>query len=464
MRFDEDDLQYEDDGITVDIRKAQNGILRRLEQHEQLAAGAENSQFTNLTLTTEQEQAIDGVRSWLKLDTGFVPTEGGLRTGGATEKHGKRHLRKKVYVIGGYAGTGKTLTTGFLGLHLSAHLNVAFCAPTGKASTVLGRSLRAGGVEPAYCGTVHRLIYTPITDPGTGAVSGWVRKADLDLEYDLIVVDEASMVNSTMLEDLLACNVPILAVGDHGQLPPVGEDVNLMAEPDSKLNTVHRQALDNPVVAFATEVREGGDWRSILRASRDPRLQMGSVLDATRLAMEAFRDRTRPMSQDPLLLCGKNRTRAMLNTAARTGMGKELQVGDRVICLRNAYLSGMLLANGFRGVVDKLYPVRSPAHLKARVVFADEGLALLDGTLCKAQFGREATFKEFKEVSPDYFNWMDVGLLLDFGNALTVHKAQGSQSDDVILLVEDFQGSTSDFLRWLYTASTRCVKRLTVLC
>lgn len=435
-------MQDEDEG--EGLPKNPNGMLRRLEAQEQLDAGAERAQFATATLTDEQDQAVGKAQKWL---ADFRNPLTRART-------------RQVHTIGGYAGVGKTLLTGILAQRLSTSLRVAFAAPTGKASTVLGRSLVAGGVKPLFCGTVHRLIYAPTRNGGTVE---WVRRQGLSREYDLIVVDEASMVGEDMLTDLLATKLPILAVGDHGQLPPVGEAVHLMSAPDSCLETVHRQALDNPVVAFATAVRQGLDWKKLLRESKDPRLTRGDVLDATRLTMNAFRGALgRPMTEDPLVLCGKNQTRVMLNNAARTGMPKTPVPGDRVICLRNAYLSGMLLANGFCGRIDQLYESTNPAKLKARVVFADEGLALLDGTLCASQFNRPQTYKEPEEAGGHA--WDDLGLLFDYGYAKTAHKAQGSQADHVILLVEDFQGSREDFQRWLYTAATRCVKTLTVLC
>jgi hypothetical protein len=357
--------------------------------------------------------------------------------------------------------THNTAVTGILAADLVREARVAFAAPTGMAAAVLARSLAARGVFPDYCGTIHSLLYRPLVDDATGAHTGWERKEKLD--YDLLVIDEASMVSEELLNDLVSYNIPLLAIGDGGQLPPVGEDVSLMAKPHARLIEVHRQALDNPVVALSVAVRQGADWKAIVRASRDPRLQYQDAFDSTTLVMDSFRGfRDRPQSEDPLVICGMNHTRKMLNDASRTGLGPDLVVGDRVTCLRNQYFNKTLLANGFRGTVKKVAPSRTPHQLFADVAFPEESLDLLGGRLCKTQFGRSKPIALFTDVD-GCRSWDQVGLLFDYGNALTCHRAQGQQRRRVILVVEDFAASADEFLRWLYTGITRCVNDLVVM-
>lgn len=429
-------------------RMRQLGILTRLDREESpeedmLAA----AQFANVVeLSDEQQQAYEHVVAWFEQCRRRNPEARG----------------PCLLTMGGYAGVGKTTLLGIIAVELCRRHRVAFCTLTGKASTILERSLRAQGVMPEYCGTIHRMMYEPNVDEDTGAVTGWEKAPALD--YDLIVIDEASMLSSSLLSDMLTYGIPILAVGDHGQLPPVGEDVGIMSRPHIRLETVRRQALDNPIIALASIVREGGDWLGFLRACGDVRLKRISPMDITMVVMDAFVGfQDRPFSEDPLVLCGTNRTRALLNRAARSNLTrKDLVVeGERIICLKNAYLSGMLLANGFRGKVTGFGYSGNPAFVSIKAVFPDENLELRDGLACKKQFGADHTFKTFTEVSPTYRRWSEVGLLIDYGYALTVHKAQGSQADNAILVVERF-GDPTMFRRWLYTACTRASRTLTV--
>ncbi|QQR51863.1 AAA family ATPase [bacterium] len=138
--------------------------------------------------------------------------------------------------LGGYAGTGKTTLIGYLRQalgDLDESAKVGFCAYTGKAARVLAAKLRDTSAvrRGDSVGTLHSLIYDA-EDAGGGTVR-WVRKDKLD--RNLIIVDEASMVDESIWNDLLAFGIPVLAVGDHGQLPPVGSSFNLMAAPHVKL-------------------------------------------------------------------------------------------------------------------------------------------------------------------------------------------------------------------------------------
>jgi exodeoxyribonuclease-5 len=124
--------------------------------------------------------------------------------------------------LGGYAGTGKTTLIAYLRRALTdydADVSVAFCAYTGKATRVLQEKLREQKVmrRGDSVSTIHSLIYT--TEDAPGGVPKWIRREKV--ERDLIIVDEASMVDKAIWDDLLSFGVPILAVGDHGQLPPV---------------------------------------------------------------------------------------------------------------------------------------------------------------------------------------------------------------------------------------------------
>src|SRR5262245_34357473 len=121
---------------------------------------------------------------------------------------------KPYLVLGGYAGTGKTTLVS----HLAGEWDgVAICALCGTAAQVL----RDKG---AAASTIHGLIYIPVRD-GRGRTR-FCRRRFLDART--IIVDEASMIDHVLLQDLLAFRIPVLFVGDHGQLEPIGTTPNLM--------------------------------------------------------------------------------------------------------------------------------------------------------------------------------------------------------------------------------------------
>lgn len=168
---------------------------------------------------------------------------------------------KKYITLGGYAGTGKTTLIGILRQEFfdqNKKLKVAFCTFTGKASRVLRTKLvEAKALYPSdFVGTIHSLIYSPVEDEKTHEITGWKKKENI--EADLIMVDEASMVDFFIWQDLLLYKIPIIAVGDHGQLPPIRENFNLMASPDLKLQEIHRQARENPIIKLSILARETG--------------------------------------------------------------------------------------------------------------------------------------------------------------------------------------------------------------
>lgn len=415
------------------------GILRSLEVSEQEESEGQR-QFADVSLSKEQVVARDAILKAIK-------------------------SRKPKTVLGGYAGTGKSTLLGTMALMFQhdLKLNVAYAAPTGKAAGVLRRSLAANGVRSGFCGTLHRLIYKPVVD-SLGNVTNWDRVQSLG--YDLIVVDEASMVTGQILEDLEEYGIPIIFCGDHGQLPPVGEEINLMAEPDVRLETVRRQALENPIVALGFLIRAGGDWKKFVENCQSPEVQRIPSHDYMEYVLGLFDGfQNRPMSQDPMLVCPTNRQRNDLNRAVRMGIKSDqaLSLGERVICLKNAYLDSGMMANGFRGRVTKIGYSRNQNHVCGDVLFADEGLALEQGYMNRHQFGLDQTFKTIDSVPGSPSAWDQVGLLFDYGYALTGHKAQGSQVEHAVVFAQRGGMKEDDWRRWLYTSAMRATKQLTLI-
>ncbi|MBE7186286.1 MAG: AAA family ATPase, partial [Methylobacterium mesophilicum] len=233
---------------------------------------------------------------------------------------------QQLFRLFGYAGTGKTT----LAKHFASHVDgtVQFAAFTGKAAQVL----RSKGAKNAR--TIHSLIYRPRgeetvedEEKGTSRVSPTfsLNRQSPIAKAKLIVVDECSMVDEALGRDLLTFGKPVLVLGDPGQLPPVsGGGFFTEAEPDFLLTEIHRQARDNPIVALAQTVREGGT------------LDYGDF-GAARVISRRDVEREAVMKADQVLV-GTNRTRRRYNARLRELKGFDgplPRAGDKLVCLRN---------------------------------------------------------------------------------------------------------------------------------
>lgn len=354
--------------------------------------------------------------------------------------------------LGGYAGTGKTTLIASLRQKLAAKeakLKVAFVSYTGKASRVLHQKLSEfKAIQPKdTVSTIHALIYSPILNKQEEIV-GWQPKDKIS--QDLIIIDEASMVDQSIWQHLLAYQKPIIAVGDHGQLPPINGEFNLMKKPDLLLKKIHRQAAENPIIALSIAARtkgliKAGNYgegvKKYLRQEPDNQEILESLLANSR--------------HDTLVLCGYNRTRYQLNQFIRTALGfssPEPQVNDRVICLRNNHTKSIF--NGMLGTVVSIKS-KDKNWYQAEIAMDDEPQPY-HGLIAKQQFNSITPLNYTQKRALTTH-----GDLFDFGYSLTVHKAQGSQAKRVILLEERFkQMDDAQWRRWLYTAVTRAAEEL----
>ncbi len=398
----------------------------------------------------------------------------------------------QLLTAGGYAGTGKSTVTGvFARTAQQARLLIAYTAFTGRATSVLARSMKNAGVEftlltrkdeedgdlaaaaagryfdvslvarsggPAFVGTIHRLLYKPIVNEADELL-GWTKRSKLDRDYDCIVVDEASMVSDDMLEDLKRHGIPIIAVGDHGQLPPVRATGALMQNPHLRLERIHRQAEGNPIIALSRHVREGGQLTTF--RTTDPRVSIRSQRDIQQVLAGVAGDPALSVG----LLCWTNKQRIRLNGLSRQARGYKgpPRDGEVLVCLRNQ----APVYNGMRGVLagDGREGSR-PWLLDVVIGFPEEGIDPAARSLCAAQFNRvEGVFASIDELEARGIHvkaMRDAGAFFDFGYALTVHKSQGSQFGHAIVVV-DMPSSNVDYVRWLYTAISRGQDRVTIL-
>lgn len=363
---------------------------------------------------------------------------------------------EKVVTLGGYAGTGKSTLVPLIAAQWGSAAATAFCAPTGKAANVLARKLKAVGASYAYVGTIHGLMYSPRQDE-YGRIVGWQRLSTLrtpgGVDVQRIIVDEASMVGSKLLEDLRSYDIPILLVGDHGQLHPVNDEF-VLAEPDVRLETVHRQAADNPILQLATAVRQTGNIPKDFPYSDRVRFYSRDGL------YEVIREAGRRAGDSTGVLVRRNDERSRTNRACTNGRHSPI-VGDLVICLRNS----APIFNGMRGRVLSVEPYR--LHwLKLAVEFKDDRI-VVEGLANTYQFDNTRTIgsaEELRAVGIEYPQETGLTLLFDFGYVITVHKGQGSEFREVVLRPEKLlRDSEEDYARWLYTGITRASERLSIV-
>jgi len=356
--------------------------------------------------------------------------------------------------LGGYAGTGKTTLISILRDKIKQKhkkVKVAFVSYTGKAARVLRNKLAEYKtmVSGDFVGTIHSLIYSPVVN-SKEEITGW-KKKDM-VEQDLIIIDEASMVSASIWSDLLSFNKTIIAVGDHGQLPPIEGSFNLMKKPILKLLEIHRQARDNPIIKLSILAREEGKIPVGIYGKGIKKFDGREAW-----VLNEVDEELKNYNFETMVLCGYNNTRVKLNKFIRSNLGfetEEVNVGDKVICLRNNHIKEIY--NGMLGTVESLYD-KDEKWWKTEIEM-DDG-SFYSGLMAKDQFGKTSGIN-FSEKRGKFLK----GDLFDFGYALTVHKAQGSQARKVILFEERFSKMTDDeWRRWLYTGITRAEEELLIV-
>lgn len=363
--------------------------------------------------------------------------------------------KPQYLTLGGYAGTGKTTLLAILRKFLYKHnpkLKIAFLAYTGKAARVLETTFHylKSVAKDDFIGTIHSFIYTPLMSEQEEII-GWTKKEKI--KADLIIIDESSMLNFEIWQDLLTYNVPILAVGDHGQLPPIQGKFNLMEKPDLKLEQIHRQAADNPIIQLSIQARTMGKIAVGRYAAKVEKInrELDDVQDRIEDLFEQY-------NEEQMILCAYNYSRIRINKqirANREKYGDKPQAGDLVICLRNNHQKHL-----FNGMIGKIYHLedKSKEFYLVHITFPDTPQAY-EGLIYKAQFNalhaQNFTTSRRKTLQGDLF---------DFAYALTVHKAQGSQARRVILFEERMKQMDDEmWARWLYTAVTRAEEELFII-
>jgi exodeoxyribonuclease-5 len=431
-----------------------------------------------------------------------------------------------VVAVMGRAGSGKTMLLAALTAALADagveivrpdwegrprrdRRSLAVLAPTNKAASVL----RGRGV-PAT--TIHRILYTPLYHPdyqkvadwlagaaarpaagvlsdaqmdraqgfyaatpsipgalaaaglrGSDFIKGWKRRSE---PLDLGLVDEASMLDARMVEDLREIFPTLVLFGDPAQLAPVGDGGGMVFDrlPEAgriELSRIHRQARDNPILDLAHALAdpdlsfEGFERRVAAAAARDDRVVVAERVEAG------------PMARAPVLVW-RNATRIRLIHAFRAAHDAppdRLLPGEPLICdglelpLKHRRRRIELEARGLIKGAQVIYlgPGRQEGFARLHVIGAEE-----------PQLGVAAIVKiEHPGDADDPFipYAANMGAVFLHGAAVTIHKAQGSQWPEVQVFAPDiraaaFSGRTEAGIplwkRLAYVAITRAQTRL----
>jgi exodeoxyribonuclease V len=337
---------------------------------------------------------------------------------------------KQLQTCGGFAGTGKTQLLSHLSAELPGWATVAY---TGKAAD----GLRRRGLDGA---TIHGTIYKAVRE---GNRVRFELKRRHEVYWPGFLIDEASMVSAPILKDLLSFGKPVIAVGDHGQLPPVGDDAGLMREPDYRLETVHRNA--GPIARFAEYLRTGGearDWKGYRTEATLGKVWVGpsrDVPDSTLLAADQ-------------IICAFNKTRVAVNRKVRAGRFRERGVpghlfrseqpqhGDRVIAMMTNTAAGIF--NGQQGRFSEINGETATYHPEngdpVELVFNPDSFHSVKGLTEEMRADRRQPF--------------------DYAYCITCHKMQGDEAAKVVVLEE--RCDLWEHSRWAYTAASRAKESL----
>ncbi|MBD0833695.1 ATP-dependent DNA helicase [Aestuariibaculum sediminum] len=422
-----------------------------------------------------------------------------------------------LYLLKGYAGTGKTTIIGAIVNNLwKAKKSSVLMAPTGRAAKVISNY---SGRE-AF--TIHKKIYFPKKEKGGGV--SFVLQPNKH-KNTIFIVDEASMIpdtpgdsklfeNGSLLDDLIQYvysghKCKLLLIGDTAQLPPVKLDLspalneNTLALNYNKevtrmeLDEVVRQEYDSGILANATVLREalGSQFHDYFKFDLHGFSDIVRLIDGHEI-MDAINSAYSDLGNEETTIIVRSNKRANLyNQNIRNRIlfnESELSAGDYLMVVKNNYFwvkptsEAGFIANGdiievleiFK--IEELYSFRF-AEVKIRMVDYPkmkpiETVLLLNTieaetpSLSYEDSNRlyQEVMKDFANESSNYRKFLKVkgskhfnALQVKFSYAITCHKSQGGQWNTVFVEQPYLpNGIDTDYLRWLYTAVTRAKEKL----
>lgn len=374
----------------------------------------------------------------------------------------ERYKKREPYTcIAGYAGTGKSTLVNFIitALQLPEE-SVGYVAFTGKAAEVL----RQKGCSNAC--TAHRLLYYTTKNKKGNFI--FKPRKTLEQNYKLIVIDEVSMIPKDMWNLFLSHKIPIIALGDPGQLPPVcKEDENhVLDNPHIFLDEIMRQALDNEIIKLSMNIREGN------------KIDYFVGKDVMVIPIHKIQEGMYNWASQIIVATNKKRDRVNNLIRKIKGYGNLPVKGEKLISLSNQWeifdkKGESNLVNGTICYLDYYYEdnITYPLRPNQKTIpvfsssFTTENNEEFEGIFVDKNFLLED--KKILTAADEFFisNSMiptmpQLPLEFNYGYAITCHKAQGSQWDKVLIFEENFPNEITEHKRWLYTAVTRGINKV----
>lgn len=374
-------------------------------------------------LTNEQSNALQEIVNWFKYDSKI----------------------KKFWRLSGFAGTGKTSLIRYILEDPSFYKTNArpvVITPTHAAARVL----RKKGV-PAQ--TLHSLIYRIEELPDGSLICHLRSNEEIKFLFSIIVVDEASMCDFVQRNDIMKFDIPVLFVGDAGQLPPVSGDADdkrglFMEKAESRLVTIHRNA--GPISELAELIRNGGKPKA------------GKFGDGVYVTYSSRDVREKSLLVSDQIIVAKNTTRKYFNNLIRQIKGLNYECfpskGEKVIVTQNYYDINLFNGSPLISIDDN-----NNIQISQSSIITSEFLYI-----------NEKDEEEVKVIRP-YFNCIadqheelihtkrNELVKLDFAYAITCHKSQGSSYRKPIVISENM-GNREFMKKWQYTAITRAEEKL----
>lgn len=380
-------------------------------------------------------------------------------------KEGKRWYQnrdKQIFVIGGYAGTGKTTLVRWIleacNIPIEAGAYVAF---VGKAAMVLS-------MKGLPARTIHSTIYDCIDVPKrdengdiikkygkTVMTKKFVLRDSLPPNIKIIIVDEGSMVDNRLMADLASFGIPIIVLGDLHQLPPVFGESDCMKHPDVVLTEIMRQDEDNPIIHFATMARER-KWNEFIYGSYSNKVFIARK--------EEVLASSKVLRNSNVIICAYNKTRTQLNNYVREQVyhmpKNNIAIGEKLICRENCWdlqLDDIIyLTNGMIGYVTDInyeYSDKRAIVFSFRPEFVSD--KCFEDIALDWKYLNDLDYEERKTYMADHIKF-------EHGYVITCHLSQGSQYDNVLIYNEEMRRGEDMYSKWLYTAITRAVNKLII--
>ena len=363
-------------------------------------------------------------------------------------------------ILTGYAGTGKTTLISEV-KKLAGYKRIAFLAYTGKASVVLRKKLfdTNNDFNNDFIGTIHSFMYKPILRYNQKLkieeIIGWEKKEDREIDADMIIIDEASMLDDEITKDIRETfsNIPILYVLDPFQLPPINQKFcSLMSSykerniPVYSLTQIHRQNEGNEIIRLSKYLRE--NERIFIKDKKYSD-------NLSKVKFESFDkviNKVDMSRNDIVCLTHTNKVRNEFNEKVRQHFKfkhPEPYPNEKVICTQNN--RGLGVYNGEIGNV--LYSMYEEENILNSIIDFEDRVVDLNIDMGRS-FGKT---KEKKEKGSKLTTF-------EYGYMITVHKSQGSQWNTVILFdIKTMFRDPLDYRRWLYTAITRSSDKVIIL-